>query len=125
LWRLDRRYLSAAALLLLIEIFIALRVDDAWIRPHGGDVLAVIFLYCLVRVFLNLPVVPTALGVLAFSFVVETLQYLRFVERIGLTGNRLVEVVLGTSFEWLDLACYALGAALVLLYEWTVSVKQA
>ncbi len=110
---LNGRYLTAAVLLLLLEIFIALRVHDAWIRPHGGDVLVVILLYCLVKAFLNVPVVPTALGVLMFSFLVETLQYFRFVERVGLKGNRLATVVLGSTFEVLDLLSYTVGVALV------------
>ena len=114
---LDGRYLGAALLLLLVEIIIALRVHDAWVRPHGGDVLVVIFLYCLVKAFLQLPVVPTALGVLAFSYGVELLQYLRFVELVGLGHNRLAVVVIGTSFSWLDLVSYTLGVALILLCE--------
>jgi hypothetical protein len=122
---LDRKYLAAAGLLLLVEIFIALRVHDAWLRPHGGDVLVVIFLYCLVKAFLRLPVVPTALGVLAFSYVVELLQYLHFVDLIGLRHNRLAVVVIGTSFAWLDLVSYTLGAALVLLCERMVARAEA
>jgi hypothetical protein len=114
---LDAKYLTAAVLLLLVEIFIALRVHDAWVRPYGGDVLVVILLYCLVRSFLNLPVVATALGVLAFSYVVEILQYFRFVDRVGLRDDRLAVVVIGSSFEWLDLVSYTLGVALVLLFE--------
>lgn len=115
---LDGRYLAAAVVLLLVEVFIALRVRDAWIRPYGGDVLVVILIYCVVRAFLRVPVLPTALGVLAFSFVVETLQYLRFVEHLGLGDNRFAVVVLGSSFEWLDLVSYTLGVSLVVLFEW-------
>ncbi|HXU83759.1 MAG TPA: DUF2809 domain-containing protein [Polyangia bacterium] len=118
LWRLDPRYLAAALVLFLVEVCIALFVHDAWLRPRGGDVLVVIFLYALVRGFRDLPVVPTALGVLAFSFAVEFLQYLHFVDRLGLGRSRVARVVLGSSFEWLDLLCYTLGIVVVLLYEW-------
>ena len=117
LWTINGKYLAAAALLLLVEIFIALRVHDRWIRPHGGDVLVVILIYCSLRAFLNLPVVPTALGVLAFSFLVETLQYFHLVARLGLEHNRFAAIVIGSSFEWLDLVSYTLGVAMVLGYE--------
>jgi hypothetical protein len=113
----DGKYLAATLLLLAIETFIALRVRDAWIRPYGGDVLAVIFLYCLVRTFLKLPVVPAVIGVLATAFVIEFLQYLNFVDRVGLRRCKVLVVVLGSSFAWEDLLCYALGAALVLVFE--------
>jgi hypothetical protein len=122
---LDWRYLTAAVVLFLVEVFIALRVHDAWIRPHGGDVLVVIFLYCLVRAFLRLPVVATVLGVLAFSYLVEILQYFHFVELIGLRHNKLAVIVIGTSFAWLDLVSYTLGAALVLLGERVVARSSA
>lgn len=65
--------------------------------PHGGDVLVVILLYCLARTFLDVPIVPTALGALVFSFVIEGLQYLHFVERVGLGGNWLGTIVIGSS----------------------------
>jgi hypothetical protein len=122
---LDAKYLTAAVLLLLVEVFIALRVRDAWVRPYGGDVLVVILLYCLVRSFLKVPVVATALGVLAFSFVVEILQYFHFVDRVGLRGNRFAVVVIGSSFEWLDLVSYTLGVALVLLFERLAARRRA
>jgi hypothetical protein len=118
LLKMNGRYLGAALLLLLVEVFIGLRVHDAWIRPHGGDVLVVILLYCLLRGFLNVRVLPAALGVLAFSFLVEVLQYLRFVERIGLEHNRFAVVIIGSSFGWLDLVSYSLGIGLVLACEW-------
>jgi hypothetical protein len=120
LWAINGTYLAAAVLLLMVEIVIGLRVHDDWIRPHGGDVLVVILLYFLVRAFLNVPVVPTALGVLAFSFAVEVLQYFHFVERLGLQDNRFARVILGSTFGWLDLVSYSVGIGLVLVGEWAV-----
>ncbi|HEX3935338.1 MAG TPA: DUF2809 domain-containing protein, partial [Puia sp.] len=46
-----------------VEIFIGACMHDAVIRPYGGDLLVVILLYCLVRSFWNVPVVPLSLGV--------------------------------------------------------------
>jgi Protein of unknown function (DUF2809) len=125
LWTVNKRYLAAAVLLLLVEIYIALRVHDTWIRPYGGDVLVVIFLYCLARAFLKVAIVPTAVGVLVFSFVVEILQFFRFVERMGLKHNRFAVVVIGSSFEWLDLVSYSVGAVLVLLFEALIRSRQS
>jgi hypothetical protein len=38
-------YFIATVLLFLIEVLIAIYVDDAIIRPHGGDYLVVILLF--------------------------------------------------------------------------------
>lgn len=124
LWVFNKKYILGAILHLLVEVFIALRVHDRWIRPNGGDVLVIPLLYCLMRSFLNVPVFATAVGVLAFSFLVEILQYFRFVDRIGLGSNRFARVVMGSSFEGLDLLSYALGAALILLGERVASRRR-
>ncbi|MBS1563526.1 MAG: DUF2809 domain-containing protein, partial [Bacteroidetes bacterium] len=97
------RYFIAAVLLLLTEILIALYVHDAIIRPSGGDFLVVILLYCLVKGFWNTRVVPTALTVLAFSYVMEVLQYFNIVRVLGLERYTLARVIIGTTFQWTDL----------------------
>ncbi len=112
-------YVIATLALLLTEIFIALYVRDAWIRPFGGDLLVVILIYCAVRSVWQGPVLPTALGVLAFTYVIEILQGAHLVERLGLQDNRLAVIVIGNSFHWLDLLAYTAGIGLVVLFEWT------
>jgi len=111
------RYFIFATLILLTEILIALFVHDAIIRPYVGDFLVVILLYCLVRAFFNVPVFKTALTVLLFSYVVEFLQYCRLVEKLNLGQNVFARVIIGTSFEWIDIVSYTLGIGLVLLLE--------
>ena len=112
-----RRYFLMALLLLLTEIVIAVFVRDSIIRPYGGDFLVVILLYCLVKSFINSPVVKTALGVLLFSYIVETLQYFHFVRVLGLEQYALARIIMGTSFAWTDILAYTLGIGLVLLWE--------
>jgi glycopeptide antibiotics resistance protein len=111
------RYFLLAVALFITEVIIALYVHDSFIRPHFGDYLVVIFIYCFVRGFTSFRVVPTALGVLLFSFLIEFLQYLSFVKVLGLEKSRIASVVLGTAFEWSDIAAYILGIATVLLVE--------
>ncbi|AEE48525.1 DUF2809 domain-containing protein [Haliscomenobacter hydrossis] len=115
--KLNLKYLVLTLLLFLTEVLIALYVDDGFIRPYLGDFLVVILIYCFVKSFLNTPVWPTALGVLAFSYAVETLQYFNIVEKLGLQHSRLARIVIGSSFEWLDLVAYTGGIILVLLIE--------
>jgi hypothetical protein len=101
----------------IIEVGIALYVDDTFIRPYFGDVLVVILLYCFVKSFLKLPVATVALFVLLFTFTIEFLQYLNIVEKLGLQNSKLARTVIGTSFSWEDVVCYVVGITIVLAVE--------
>jgi hypothetical protein len=113
----NKRYFLFAILLFIIEILIAVYAHDPIIRPYVGDFLAVILLYCLVKAFLKIPVMPAAIAVLLFSYVLETLQYFNLVHRLGLGHSKLATIVIGSSFEWIDLIAYTAGIATVLLIE--------
>lgn len=108
----------AFILILTIEIFIALFVHDRFVRPYIGDVLVVIVLYFLVRIFL--PEGCRWLPVLIFLFAtgVEFLQYFRLVERLGLSDNRLMRTLLGSVFDFKDILCYGVGCMLLQIGEW-------
>ncbi|MBF9220408.1 DUF2809 domain-containing protein [Hymenobacter sp. BT662] len=117
LLRLDYRYLGVALLLLLVEVFIALFVHDDWVRPHGGDVLAAALLYCLVRGIWALPTGVVAGIALLVSYLIEALQYVHLLQRLGWEHWRAARVLLGSRFEWADMLAYTIGVALVLLVE--------
>lgn len=110
-------YFLTFLLVLFTEIFIALYVHDAFIRPYIGDFLVVILIYCFVRAFFNISVVAAAIGVLLFSYMIEILQYYKIVEVLGLQHYKLARIIIGTAFAWMDLVVYTLGIALVLLME--------
>ena len=118
--KLNSQYLILTLLLFLTEVLIALYIHDGFIRPYLGDFLVVILIYCFVKSFLNTPVWPTAIGVLAFSYAVETLQYFNIVQKLGLQHSKVARIVIGSSFEWLDLVAYTGGIALVLVVEKTI-----
>ncbi len=117
MFKFNRSYFIAAALLFLIEVFIALYVKDAFIRPYIGDLLVVILIYCMVKSCLNISVWPAAIGVLLFSYMVEVLQYLKIVEVLHLQGSKFARVIIGTSFSWGDMLAYTLGIGVVLVLE--------
>lgn len=111
-------YFLAFILLLAVEIFIALFVHDRFVRPYIGDVLVVIVLYFLVRIFV--PEGCRWLPVLIFLFAtgVEFLQYFRLVERLGLSDNRLMRTLLGSVFDVKDILCYGVGCMLLQIGQW-------
>lgn len=113
----NKAYFFFTVLIFAIEVSIAVFVEDNFIRPHLGDVLVVILIYCFLRSFLRLSVLTTAMLVLIFSFSLEFLQYLKIVEKLGLENSRIARTILGTSFDWMDLINYMLGIAMVILIE--------
>lgn len=117
MFRFSKLYFILTLLLLATEILIALYMHDRIIRPYVGDMLVVILIYCFLKSFLSLPVVPTAVGVLIFSCLVEVLQYLKLVRLLGLEKSVTANILIGNSFEWIDILAYTLGIALVIVFE--------
>jgi hypothetical protein len=113
----NKNYFILAILLFITEILIARYLHDSIIRPYGGDFLVVMLVYCVVKTFLNTPIVPTAIAVLLFAYLVEILQYFRLIVWLGLQHSRLACIVLGTSFSWTDMLCYTLGIGVVAIIE--------
>ena len=110
------KYFLIFIVLFVIEVLIALYVKDDFVRPYVGDVLVVILIYAFIKSFVQLPIVPTIVGVLAFSFAIEFLQYLNLVEMVGI-DSKILKTVLGTSCAWADLLAYTVGALLIWTFE--------
>ncbi|GGA84197.1 ribosomal maturation YjgA family protein [Puia dinghuensis] len=117
MFRFNPGYFLLSLLILGIEFCIAEYAHDAIIRPYGGDYLCVIFLYCLIRAFWKLPVLPLALAVLLFADLVEVTQYFHLADRLGFTKPSLMRTLMGYTFTWVDIGCYTLGIGTVLGIE--------
>ena len=120
----NRNYFSLAIFIFIIEVLLALFVNDRFIRPYGGDVLVVILIYCFVKSFFDFPIAPVALGVLLFAFVLEILQYIKIVEKLGLEKSAIARTVIGTSFAWMDILSYIVGIGIVVFVEKVVFKKE-
>lgn len=111
--RFHKRYFIYTVLLFLIEVLIALYVNDAFIRPYGGDFLVVILIYYFVRTFFKISPLKVAVGVLLFSYAIEILQYFKLVSLLGLQDIELARIIIGTGFSWWDMLAYTLGILVV------------
>ncbi len=110
-------YAALAAIVLLAEIGIALFVRDRWVRPHGGDVLAVILVYVAVRAVTRWSVGTSVTVALGVAVAVELGQYVGILRRIGLDHVPVVRVVMGTGFDPADFVSYGIGGLIVVVVE--------
>jgi len=101
-------------------VLIALYVHDSFVRPYLGDTIVIWLIYAFVLSFFAWSRSKVALGVLLFAFLIEGLQAMNFIELIGLQGNQLARVVIGTSFAWEDIWAYVGGYLVILLLNRTV-----
>lgn len=118
-----RRWIYAAGflILLVVEVLIALFVDDSFIRPYFGDMLVVLVVYCFVRIFVPEKIRLMPLWVFLFAAAVELLQLFGLVERLGLEGNTFFRVLIGSVFDIKDILCYAVGCVLLGVHEFALA----
>jgi hypothetical protein len=113
----NQKYFYLTVVLFLIEVFIAIFINDQFIRPFVGDVLVVILIYCFVKSFWKVRANVAALSVFGFACAIEGLQYLNLVDILGLRQNKILATIIGTTFDWKDILAYALGTAIILVWE--------
>ncbi|WP_443937729.1 ribosomal maturation YjgA family protein [Pedobacter sp. MW01-1-1] len=111
------KFFFITILIFLAEVFIGLYLHDAIIRPFGGDVLVVVLIYSFLRTFLQTNYQKLAFGVLLFSFVVEFLQALNYVNWFGWEHNPLMSTILGTYFSVYVLLAYSIGYVICLFMK--------
>jgi len=109
-------YGIAFAVLVIIEFIIGIFVHDGFIRPYLGDIIVVIAIYAFVRIIIPEKYVLLPLIIFVFSVIVELLQGIHIVDIIGIQ-NHLLRVLIGTSFDWKDILCYAVGCLILGIYE--------
>lgn len=108
---------------LLLEILIALFLKGNFIRAYGGDIL-VTFLICSgVRIFLPRGVRLLPLWVLLFATIVEVAQYFDIVSLLGLGNIKFFRILIGTTFSFADLLCYAVGCLAFLVLDVLMNKK--
>lgn len=102
-------YAVAFGVLLFIEIIIALFVHDAFVRPYIGDVLVTVLLCCFCRIIIPKGVSALPIYVFVFAALVELAQYVKVVKLLGLENNAFFSTIIGTTFSFVDILCYAAG----------------
>ena len=109
-------YIISFLMIFCIEVLIALYVRDSFVRPYMGDALVVVLVYSFVRIFIPTGIPRLPFYVFLFACFVEILQYIQFVETLGIT-NRALRIILGSTFDWKDIVCYGAGCIFIFLFE--------
>ena len=92
------------------EIYIAICVKGGFVRHYAGDVLVVILLYTLARAVFSAPPLNLPLKIFAFA-ALELAQYFGAVQILGVE-NKILKIMIGGTFDFTDLLCYAAGCVL-------------
>lgn len=115
--QINMKYIFAFFVLLIMEIIIALFVNDAIIRPYIGDVLVVILLYTLIRGIVQKSIRFLPVYLFIFASTVELAQYYRIVYILHLQDNKVISTMIGTSFDIKDVLCYLIAAVILVIWE--------
>ncbi len=101
---------------LCVEILIGAFVHDQFIRPYLGDVLVILLLCCFMRILLPSKPVGLGLYMIVVGVVAELLQLMHLDVLLHLEGTPL-GVILGSTFDIIDIFCYVVGGLLFFIFE--------
>lgn len=112
-----------ALVVFAMEVVIATQLPHvSWIRAYLGDVLVVILIYAAARSVLRIHDHVLLLAVFVFACCIEFAQYFRLAELLGFVRGDVMYTVIGNTFSWGDIVCYAIGCIAMAL---VVSGKNA
>lgn len=111
------KYFLISIFIFLIEVLIATKLKDIFfVRAYLGDVIVVMLLYTLIKSFFRSNNEKLILGILIFSCLLEFAQYFNIAEKLGFRKGSLMYIVIGNSFSWIDILCYAAGCLLLYFF---------
>lgn len=117
-FRFHYQYFLATVFIFLLEVLIATAFNDIFfIRAYLGDVIVVMLIYTFIRSFFSIQNdVKLIFGILIFSFLVEFAQYFNIAEKLGFRPGSIMYIIVGNSFSWIDMLCYAVGGFILMIF---------
>ena len=116
-FKFNLKYFLLTILIFLIEVLIATKLEHIFfIRAYLGDVIVVMLLYTFVKIFIAVNDQKLIAGIFVFSCLVEFAQYFKIADKLGFQPGSLMYIVIGNSFSWIDILCYAIGCLLLYLF---------
>ncbi|NCC86923.1 MAG: DUF2809 domain-containing protein [Clostridia bacterium] len=115
--KINLKYLVAFLVLFITEVIIAVFVHDTLIRPYVGDILVVILMYTFIKAFVKKPIGFLPLYLFAFASAVELVQYYNIVNVLHLQDNKVISIIIGSSFDIKDICCYLIATVVLIIWE--------
>ena len=113
-FKFQKKAALIAASIFSIELLIALYATG-FLRHFVGDILVVALLFFCVKTFLNFHNdYLIVCSIFMFSVIIELLQLFKIANYLGIT-NKVLLIVLGNTFDLLDLAAYAIGSGMLII----------
>ena len=117
-WTFNLKYFLLFVITFCAEILIAtLWKDIFFVRAYLGDVFVVMLIFYFIKSFIKTSSTPLIIGLFFFSCFIEILQYFHFAEWLGFGDSKIMMIILGNSFSWIDIICYLAGAIILLIQE--------
>lgn len=101
----------------LIEVGIERYFHGGFIRNVLGDYIIVFVMYCFVKTFFSFKTLYVAILVLLISYLVEICQYVDVLKLLNISRNRSTDILVGSSFDWKDMAAYTAAFITILVVE--------
>ena len=106
-----------AIFIFVVEVLIATELKNIFfVRAYLGDVFVVMLMYYFIKAFFDFNPTKLIVGIFIFSCLIEFVQYFHFGELLGFKDTRIVMIMLGNSFSWIDILCYFAGCAVIFLF---------
>lgn len=116
-FKFSPKYFLLTILIFLVEVLIATVLkDNFFIRAYLGDVIVVMLLYTFVKSFVIINETKLIIGIFAFSCLVEFFQFFHIADKLGFQPGSLMYIVIGNSFSWIDILCYAVGCLILYIF---------
>ncbi|MCI6277727.1 MAG: DUF2809 domain-containing protein [Clostridium sp.] len=115
--KINFKYLKAFIAIFLIELFIAVFVHDRIIRPYIGDILVIVLMYTFIKTFIKKEIRLLPVYLFVFAAFVEGMQFFDIVKILGLENNKILSIIIGSTFDIKDILCYLAGSVILLIWD--------
>lgn len=121
--KINIKYFIVFIVIFLSEVIITLFINDKFIRPYIGDILVMVLMYTFIKSFIKKEIILLPVYLFMFATFVEVIQYFNILQLIGLENNKILSIILGSTFDIKDILCYLIGSIILLIYEYRRRIK--
>ena len=119
--KINIKYFIAFIVLFIIEVVIALFINDKIIRPYIGDILIIVLMYTFIKSFIKKEIRFLPIYLFVFAAFIEIIQYINILGLIGLENNKVLKIIIGSTFDIKDILCYLIGSIILVIWKLLIS----